>query len=379
MKKSLFAFAIAATAMVATPARAAQGDVHFKGSLKGLKDTLIVFTPASNGDYKRDTVLTPNGTLDITVNVKEPCTINFITPGTLRQEEGIRFTAIAVPGETAELSGDLNQSYYFSGSKFYQAYNEADRAIEEINKPIQDLVSSLNARMAAGEDQSVLMKEYEEKSGPIETQRTEALLNFVRRNPASEGNVAIINELEDVAKVKEAVALFAPELRDGRMKAYYQPIVDNMVQRAEREEQAAKKQAAGVMAPDFTLNDINGKPLALSSLRGKYVVLDFWGSWCVWCIKGIPEMKNYYAKYQGKFEILGIDCNDPEAKWKEAVKKYELPWLHVYNPKNSSVLADYGVQGFPTKIIVGPDGKIVKTVVGEDPSFYTFLDETFGK
>ena len=136
-------------------------------------------------------------------------------------------------------------------------------------------------------------------------------------------------------------------------------------------------EADGVMAPDFTLNDLNGKPLTLSSLRGKYVILDFWGSWCGWCIKGFPQMKEYYQKYAGKFEILGIDCNDPEAKWKAAVEKYELPWLHVYCPRDSNVLDLYEIQGFPTKIIVGPDGKIVKTIIGEDPAFYTFLDKLF--
>ena len=135
----------------------------------------------------------------------------------------------------------------------------------------------------------------------------------------------------------------------------------------------------GIEAPDFTLNDINGKPLTLSSLRGKHVILDFWGSWCGWCIKGIPQMKEYYQKYAGKFEILGIDCNDPEEKWKAAVEKYELPWLHVYNPRNSDLLEQYEIEGFPTKIIVGPDGKIVKTIIGEDPAFYTFLDHLFGK
>ena len=143
------------------------------------------------------------------------------------------------------------------------------------------------------------------------------------------------------------------------------------------EVETAEVEADGAMAPDFTLNDLSGKPLALSSLRGKYVILDFWGSWCVWCIKGIPQMKEYYQKYAGKFEILGIDCNDPEEKWKAAVEKYELPWLHVYNPRDSKVLEQYEIQGFPTKIIVGPDGKIVKTIIGEDPAFYTFLDELF--
>ena len=136
-------------------------------------------------------------------------------------------------------------------------------------------------------------------------------------------------------------------------------------------------EAADAEAPDFTLNDINGQPLKLSSLRGKYVILDFWGSWCGWCIKGIPQMKEYYQKYAGKFEILGIDCNDSEEKWKAAVAKYELPWLHVYNTNDSGVLEQYAIQGFPTKIIVGPDGKIVKTIIGEDPAFYTFLDKLF--
>ena len=132
-------------------------------------------------------------------------------------------------------------------------------------------------------------------------------------------------------------------------------------------------------APDFTLNDINGKPLKLKSMQGKYVVLDFWGSWCVWCIRGIPKMKEYYQKYEGKFEILGIDCGDTEEKWKAAVKQHELPWLHVYCPRESRLTETYGIQGFPTKIIVGPDGNIVKTIVGEDPAFYELLDNLFSK
>ena len=65
------------------------------------------------------------------------------------------------------------------------------------------------------------------------------------------------------------------------------------------------------------------------------VVLNFWGSWCGWCIKGFPEMKNYYKKY--------------------------------------------AIEGYPTKILVDPEGKIARVIIGEDPAFYTFLDEQFGK
>ena len=152
---------------------------------------------------------------------------------------------------------------------------------------------------------------------------------------------------------------------------------DSTMEAVDNSQETVAVEADGIEAPDFTLNDLNGKPLTLSSLRGKYVILDFWGSWCGWCIKGIPQMKEYYQKYAGKFEILGIDCNDPEEKWKAAVERYELPWLHVYNTRDSKVLEQYEIEGFPTKIIVGPDGKIVKTIIGEDPSFYTLLDDLF--
>lgn len=135
-----------------------------------------------------------------------------------------------------------------------------------------------------------------------------------------------------------------------------------------------KKEKA--LAPDFSLTDIEGKTFTLSSLRGKIVVIDFWGSWCGWCIKGMPEMKKYYEKYKGKLEIVGVDCGDTDAKWKAAVKELELPWTHVYNPKSmGDITAMYGIQGFPTKFIVGKDGELLKTIIGEDPEFYTALDE----
>lgn len=131
----------------------------------------------------------------------------------------------------------------------------------------------------------------------------------------------------------------------------------------------------GGEAPDFTLTDITGTDLRLSSLRGKYVILDFWGSWCGWCIKGMPAMKEAYQKYAGKLEILGVDCGDTDEKWKAAVSELQLPWKHVYCPRTSNVPKMYDIQGFPTKVIISPEGKIIKIVIGEDPEFYTILEE----
>ena len=120
------------------------------------------------------------------------------------------------------------------------------------------------------------------------------------------------------------------------------------------------------MAPNFELPDLQGNPRKLSSLRGKYVIIDFWGSWCVWCIRGFPAMKDVYAKYKDDLEILGVDCQDS---------------LQVRCPDDmmDDLAQMYGIEGFPTKAVVSPEGKLLKVVVGEDPEFYTYLDELLGE
>ncbi|MBR1539315.1 MAG: TlpA family protein disulfide reductase, partial [Bacteroidales bacterium] len=130
----------------------------------------------------------------------------------------------------------------------------------------------------------------------------------------------------------------------------------------------------GAKAPDFSAKKVDGTTFTLSSLQGKYVVLDFWGSWCKWCIKGFPDMKTAYARHKGKVEFVGIACRDTEEKWKTATAKYELPWISVLNPAENDLVKVYQVQGFPTKIVVDPQGRIAKVILGEDPAFYTYLD-----
>jgi peroxiredoxin len=132
--------------------------------------------------------------------------------------------------------------------------------------------------------------------------------------------------------------------------------------------------AEGAKAPDFSAKKVDGTTFTLSSLQGKYVVIDFWGSWCKWCIKGFPDMKTAYAKHKGKVEFVGIACRDTEEKWKAATAKYEIPWISVLNPADNDLVQVYQVKGFPTKIVVDPKGNIVKIILGEDPAFYTYLD-----
>lgn len=143
---------------------------------------------------------------------------------------------------------------------------------------------------------------------------------------------------------------------------------------------AKRRSSPGSPAPDFTLKTADDKNFTLSSLRGKYVVLDFWGSWCGWCIKGIPKMKRYYDRYKSKLEIVGIDCNDTPERWLAAVEEHRLPWINVYDPKDvpaaEDISVEYAVSGYPTKVIIGPDGLIIGKYAGEGPDFYEALHKT---
>ena len=139
------------------------------------------------------------------------------------------------------------------------------------------------------------------------------------------------------------------------------------------------KMTQGYQVPDFSLIDIDGKEVTLADFSGKYALLDFWGTWCRYCVMGIPEMKEYYQKYSDKIEFICIDCRETQEAWKAGVEKYALEWTNLYNGYDQSLIVEYGIQGYPSKIIISPDGKVVEAFLGEDPALYEKLDEMFGE
>lgn len=380
MRRILFTVLATAAMLSANAANPAEGVLKVKGMLKNFGDSLLVYVaePGQRPNVQ-NTIVLKNGALDFEIKLPKVAEVTLATPEAARGKSQQYVAFVGVPGETIELNAETDNKYTYGGTKFYKEFAEMKNALENSQAELQAYIKSLNERMEKGEKQEDLMKEYQEKAPALQAKASVAYKDFIKAHPDYEANAIIVTSLETLEEMEEAANMMSAAVREGRMKDFYMASINQQKAEKEIREKAAKMQAAGVVAPDFTLNNINGKPFKMSSLKGKYVVLDFWGSWCGWCIKGFPKMKEYYQKYKGKFEILGVDCNDTPEKWKAAVKKHELPWLNVYNPRESKVLSDYAIQGFPTKIIVGPDGKIIKTIVGEDPAFYTLLDELFGK
>jgi len=283
-----------------------------------------------------------------------------------------RLSMYLVPGENATVKGTTEKNVW-DGTAFYKDYQALDDATDPIQEKMYEVGYSYHSQVEKGANKDSLQKIIDPIYDALKEQLNEAKMNFINAHPNSGANVTILMGLKDAEKALNIMSSVASDSK----YSYFVDYVKANIEREKIREAARKKVADGKMAPDFTLKSIDGTDLSLSSLRGKYVILDFWGSWCIWCIKGFPEMKKYYEKYNDRLEILGVDCSDTEEKWKEAVAKHELKWKHVYNTKNSKVEAMYAITGYPTKIIIDPEGKIVKTVVGEDPAFYKFLDELF--
>jgi thiol-disulfide isomerase/thioredoxin len=141
---------------------------------------------------------------------------------------------------------------------------------------------------------------------------------------------------------------------------------------------AAERIYPGAAAPDFTLPTPDGRSTSLgSALDGKYLLLDFWGSWCPNCITGLPQMQQMYARYGDRLNILGIDCDETKEQWLSALARYSMPWLHVINDGDVDVAALYGVTGYPTKILIGPDGRIARRFIGESNALYNYVGDLF--
>lgn len=134
----------------------------------------------------------------------------------------------------------------------------------------------------------------------------------------------------------------------------------------------------GSQIPPIVYNDPNGKPIDIKSFKGKYVLVDFWASWCGPCRKAIPEVKALYSLYKEKgFEVLSVSIDTDHAAWRRAMSEENMPWPQVLSPDKNKTLADFMIAGIPTLFLIDRDGKIIEKYTGFSPKLKTQLEGIF--
>lgn len=344
------------------------------------------------------TVRLPKGSKIETLDVTH-YPISKMSTATKFDELGVIKETVPVINEEAVIKTDSKDSYAYSissGQEFQEMVylDKGDNVLIEIasvapyysvasGSEIMDDITSINQNMEGLKNEVMKLRESgvemtREKMDSIRNQVYSIYADFIEENPTSPVVAYAVSKLDD-----EKFDYYSSRLSEGVKASILYPLVQSRLNYEEAKKATERKlkelQSGAVEAPAFSLEDLKGENISLSAFRGKWVILDFWGSWCIWCIKGFPELKEAYSHYAGKLEVIGIDCRESKEDWREGVRKYELPWVNLYCPEGNPILKEYGVQSFPTKAIIDPEGKIRNITVGHNPDFFTQLKSLLGE
>lgn len=199
----------------------------------------------------------------------------------------------------------------------------------------------------------------------LQDEQKSVIKNFITSHPSSYISLLALSSVAgptpEVAEVEPLYNILSADLKNSEGGKQLKMSID-----------ALKITAIGAIAPDFTQNDVSGKPVSLSSFKGKYVLLDFWASWCGPCRQENPNVVKMYNKYKGKnFTVLGVSLDKADGKqaWLAAIKNDGLTWTQVSDLKfwSNFAVSLYGVQSIPQNFLISPEGKIVaKNLRGDD-------------
>lgn len=355
-------------------------------ALTGLdaEDSVKVMYSSLSGDKQKlvsDTFAIPAGALFIPAKSDTPMVYSIyklprrFPDGSMEAMSMHGIYLPVLPGAAIKVEGEFKDYRITGNTAFYKEVAELESQIKPLRKVAFEATIASYDKKRTKSEQDSLAAVVSDCEGRV----SEIVKSFITDNNDSDAALYAFYHYADIEKDYEYLDKLSERVRTGIFASYYNSMVEryNSIQ---KKKEAEKRVADGMIAPDFTLKSIAGKEIALSSLRGKYIVLDFWGSWCGWCIKGIPEMKKMYAKYKKQLEIVGIACGDTEDVWKKCVAQNELPWVNLLNGEgDNNIPNNYAVKGYPTKIILDKEGRILKTVLGESPEFYTFIDSLMTK
>ena len=330
--------------------------------------------PKYNGEYvhiynnalkeKHDSTIIANGKFSFMRPFKEPTRYYFYSSYEIRIKHGYAPFGILIDRPSAvKLAADMDSftKSKITGSAAQDVYDSYSIKTGNLETGMMDKLYAKYGKAYVDSDNvdtstqkfKSMMKDYYAMSADNKKASDEIAETVIKQNPSTFASVFLLDNICRDLTLTELEQLYGSLSPQNKKNYFAQGIEDNISGR--------KQSAIGSLVTDFTLNDPKNSPMKFSSLRGKYVLIDFWGSWCGPCHKAFPRLKELYSKYHDKgFEILGIATESSTDAWAKDIVKSELPWLQVVDDKTKNVSSkQFAVTEYPTTVLIGPDGKII--------------------
>lgn len=350
----------------------AQNKLIINGNLQGMKGRTTIYARAADNS-RSDSTTVHEGKFVFELQISSG-DIYFLQIG---KDNRIENSSLLLYLQAGELNivgkGPSFSNITLSGSQFILDYNSFNEKMKEamVTKTADDITKRYIDAIAKND--KALIHQLDVQLAKADTARALIAEDWVNSHPGSAIDAFLIYVyMRPYMPVTTMEGIFDNLTTEAKNNAVARKIQNSI--------ESSKLTAIGQQAPDFTQSDPKGKPVSLRSFVGKYVLVDFWASWCGPCRDENPNLVKVFNKYKSRnFTVLGVSLDKEKAKWIDAIKKDGLAWTQVSDLKywENDVAKQYDISYIPANLFIDPKGKIIaRNLRGEE--LLNKLKEIFG-
>lgn len=323
-----------------------------KGNIAGLKDKQVIFVYYNGKEDIADTVKVKNGKFTWTKKLSEAQKV-----GMLFSEAFVHFFAESGNINITGTADNLNH-LKVTGSAVQREADAYQKSMQDINDEQNHISKSFASPAHKPESELEILKK---RRSALFREQSEREKRYVANHPNSAVSLSIVAEWANQGDYDGAKVMYDQLSGKARQTAQGKRIAERLL--------ILSRSFLGAQMPAFVQKNDKDIPVKFADFRGKYVLVDFWASWCGPCRAENPNVLEAYNRYKSKnFTVIGVSLDDNKANWQKAIQEDQMPWTQVSDLKGfkNEIGLYYGIMSIPTTFLIDPDGKIIaKNLRGE--------------